>query len=83
MSIVDIIEKINYNKLKNAIKDRQDTGYNVSYLIMSEDTYVLFRRDNNDAKTINCVNNTWYFYGIPIAICNSLSAGKVELVNEI
>jgi hypothetical protein len=82
MSVVDIIEKINYDKLKDAIKDRRDTGYNISYLVMSEDTYALFRR-NNDPKIINCANNVWYFYGIPIALCNIIPAGKVELVNEI
>jgi hypothetical protein len=79
---VDIIEKINSDRLREAIKKMLDEGYHVSYLIMSEDTFALLK---NNSKTIiaNCWNGAWGFYGVPIAICGIVPAGRVELVDEI
>jgi hypothetical protein len=83
-SVVDIIEKINSDKIKEAIKNKKNAGYHVSYLVMSEETYAILRRSGEETKIINCGGSTWYFYGIPIAICNVVPAGEVEiLVDEV
>jgi hypothetical protein len=79
---VDIIEKINSDRLREGIKEMLDEGYQVSYLVMSEDTFALLK-NNSETKITNCWNGACGFYGVPIALCNTVPAGKVELVDEI
>lgn len=69
------ILSINFMALRDAIINNSE----YRYIIMNEETLKMFRSEGN-AKPLFKNTDVFYYYGIPVAICNELTVGQVELV---
>ncbi len=62
-----------------AFRDAVINDPECKYIIMNEETLKMLQQ-NGYAKSLFKNNDVPFFYGVPIAICNDLIVGQIELV---
>lgn len=82
--MINIFEKqINYNFLKAKIKEEQDkkTSRVIDYLVMNSNTLHIMWNDYAPTEKWNNKGSSYNTYcGIPIAICEKLQDGDIDIV---
>lgn len=82
--VIDIaIKSINTFKLKSEIHSLEKNNKRPSYLIMNENTYKALKKEYEGTtivKTYGDWNSYTTLYGVPIAICQKLEFGEVDII---
>lgn len=82
---INILEKISLKKIDDAIDDYiYETSTNPNFIIMDDDTFTAIKYK---CVEITQLDKSTYshrlsaeYHGIPIAICNILKYGEIEIV---
>ena len=82
---VNILEKISFKKIDDAIDDYiYETSTTPNFIVMDDDTFAAI---NHKCEAITQTAKSAYthrlyaeYHGIPIAICNVLKYGEIEIV---
>ena len=81
---VNILEKISFKKIDDAIDDYiYETSTDPNFIIMNDDTFVAFRYSCEAVTQVTksaCTRLYAKYHSIPIAICNALKYGEIEVV---
>ena len=72
------ILSINFIAFRDAVINDPECGY----IIMNEETLKMLQQ-NGYVKPLFKDKDVPFFYGVPVAICNNLTVGHVELVKEV
>ena len=82
---VNILEKISFKKIDDAIDDYiYETSATPNFIIMDDDTFtaIKYKSDAFSQITNSSYTHRLYaeYHSIPIAICNKLNYGEIEIV---